>query len=194
MVWAGGAFVVRGVAGVALGREPLKLPCGSAFVASLTINRRVRTDEREAILMVTNRGYGNLPAFDGVTGFTIRAELATVDIGMAIRALLSDIRENEFHMALGALHIFVHAAQRVAGLVVVKFRNTADGLPTEGSVAVFAGNVECAVRIARNRCWRRSLRPLSEGLEGSQEDQYPYPFSTEHGTTSFGGSTPSIRF
>ena len=67
MVWAGGALILRGVAGIALGREPLKLPGGSALVTSLTFYRRMRADEREAILMVTNCGYGNLPAFDGVT-------------------------------------------------------------------------------------------------------------------------------
>ena len=131
MVWAGGGLVVRRVAGIALGRKPLKLPCGSALVTSLTFYRRMRADEREAILMVTNRGYGNLPAFDGVAGFTIRAELAAVNVGMAIRTFLPHIRKNEFHMALGALHIFVHAAQRVAGPVVVKFRDTADGLPAQ---------------------------------------------------------------
>jgi len=131
MVWAGGGLVVRRVAGIALGRKPLKLPCGSALVTSLTFYRRMRADEREAILMVTNRGYGNLPAFDGVAGFTIRAELAAVNVGMAIRTFLPHIRKNEFHMALGALHLFVHAAQRVAGLVVVKFRDASDGLPTQ---------------------------------------------------------------
>ena len=131
MVWAGGALVVRRVAGIALGRKPLKLPCGSALVTSLTFYRRMRADEREAILMVTNRGYGNPPSFDGVAGFTIRAKLAAVDVGMAIRTFLPHIRKNEFHMALGALHLFVHAAQRVAGLVVVKFRDASDGLPTQ---------------------------------------------------------------
>jgi len=50
---------------------------------------------------------------------------------MTIRTFLSHIRKNEFHMALGALHIFVHAAERVAGLVVIKFRDAADGLPTQ---------------------------------------------------------------
>ena len=131
MVWVGGALVLRSVAGIALGRKSLKLPCGSAFVTSFTLYRRMSADEREAILMVTNRGYGNLPAFDGVTRLTIRAELAAVDVGMAIRTFLSHIGKNEFYMALGALHIFVHAAQRVAGLVVVKFRDAADGLPAQ---------------------------------------------------------------
>lgn len=131
MVWAGGALVVCGVAGIALGRKSLKLTCGSTLVTSLTVYRRMRADERETILMVTNRGYGNLPAFDGVAGLTIRAELSAVNVGVAIRTFLSHIGENEFHMALGALHIFVHAAQRVARLVVVKLRNAADGLPTQ---------------------------------------------------------------
>ena len=131
MVWAGGGLVVRRVAGIALGRKPLKLPCGSALVTSLTVCRGMRADERKAILMVTNRGYGNLPAFDGVAGFTIRAELAAVNVGMAIRTFLPHIRKNELHMALSTLHIFVHAAQRVAGFVVVKFRDTADGLPAQ---------------------------------------------------------------
>jgi len=67
MVWAGGALVLRSVAGIALGRKSLKLPCGSALVTSLTFYCRMRADERKAILMVTNRGYRNLPAFDGVT-------------------------------------------------------------------------------------------------------------------------------
>ena len=67
VVWAGGALVVRGVAGIALAREPLKLTGGSTLVTRFTINRRMCADERETILMVTNRGYGNLPAFDGVT-------------------------------------------------------------------------------------------------------------------------------
>ena len=60
-------------------------------------------------------------------------------------------------------------------------------------MAVFAGNVEWAVRIARNRFWRRTLGPLSEGLEGSQKDEYSDPSSTEHGNTSLGIQIPLIR-
>jgi hypothetical protein len=90
----------------------------------------VGANERKAILMVTNRGYGNLPAFDGVTRFAIRAELAAVNVRMAVRTLLSHIRKNQFYVALGALDFFVHTAQRVNCLVVVEFGNTANRLPT----------------------------------------------------------------
>jgi hypothetical protein len=35
------------------------------------------------------------------------------------------------------------------------------------------------------------LRPLSEGLEGSQKNEYSDQSSTEHGTTSLGSLIPS---
>lgn len=67
MIRVGCTLVIRSVAGIAPGRKPLELPRGSARVTSFTVYRGMRADEREAILMITNRGYGNLPAFDGVT-------------------------------------------------------------------------------------------------------------------------------
>jgi hypothetical protein len=78
-------------------------------VARFTVNRRVRADQREAILVVTNRRYRYLPTLDGMTRFAIRAELAAVNIRMAVRTFLSHVCKNEFHMALRALHFFVHA-------------------------------------------------------------------------------------
>lgn len=63
----------------------------------------------------------------------------------------------------------MHAAQGVARLVVVKFGNAADGLPTQRCVTVLARNVEWAVRIAGNRLLCRTLRPLSVSLEREQK-------------------------
>ena len=40
----------------------------------------------------------------------------------------------------------MHAAQGVAGLVVIEFRNGADWFPTQCGMAVLAGNVQIAVR------------------------------------------------
>ena len=68
-------------------------------------------------------------------------------------------------MTLHTLHFLVHAAQRVAGLVVVKLRNTADRLPTQRGMAVLAGNIESTVRIACTWFLRRTLRPLCVSLE-----------------------------
>jgi hypothetical protein len=61
-------------------------------------------------------------------------------------------------------------------------------------VAIFAGNIQGAMRIAGDGLLRRTLRPLSEGLEGSQKNEYAYQSSTEHGTTSLGIPIPSIGY
>ena len=60
-------------------------------------------------------------------------------------------------------------------------------------MAIFAGYVEGTVRIAGNRFRRRTLRPLSEGLEGNQKNEYSDQSSTEHGATSLGIPIPLIR-
>lgn len=54
----------------------------------------MRADQREAILMITNRLHRDLPALDGVARFAIRAELAAVEVRMAVRAFLTHIGEN----------------------------------------------------------------------------------------------------
>ena len=131
MVGIAGALEIVHVTGVALGGEPLEPSRGCTFVAGLAIHRRMSADEREAILVVANRCDGNFPAFDGVAGFAVRAKLAAMDIRMAVRALLANIRENQFDVALRALHFLVHAAKWVTRFVVVKFGNTADGFPTQ---------------------------------------------------------------
>ena len=60
--------------------------------------------------MIANCIHRNLPALDGVAVLAVSAELAAMDIRVAIRAILADIREYRFDMALRAAHIFMHAA------------------------------------------------------------------------------------
>jgi hypothetical protein len=153
-----------------LGREPLELSRGGARVARFAVHGGVRADQRKAILVVANRRHGYLPSFDAMTRFAIRAELTTVNVRVAVRAFLSDVRKDQSAVALGALHFFVHASQRVARLVVVKFGDAADWLPTQGCVAVLAGDIESSpVRIPANRFLDRTMRPLSVCLERKQK-------------------------
>ena len=84
MVRVGCGLKVVRVARVTLGREPLKLSCGCAFVARFAVNGRVRTDQREAILVVAYRLYSDTPTFNRVTRFAIGAELRAVNVGMAV--------------------------------------------------------------------------------------------------------------
>ena len=50
-------------------------------------------------------------------------------------------------MALGAWSLLVHAAQRVAGAVVIELGHGANGLPTGVGVAVLAGDGDGAMGI-----------------------------------------------
>ncbi len=94
MVRVGRRLKVFRVAGVALGRETLKLPRCCAFVTRFAVNGRVRADQWEAILVTTYGLHGNVPALDGMTRFAIRAELAAVNIRMAVGTFLTHIRKN----------------------------------------------------------------------------------------------------
>ena len=87
-------------------------------------------DQREAIQMLIDLLDRNIPALDGVTLLAVGAHLGLVNVRMALPALRSDIRENRLGMALRAGNTLVHAAQRILGGVVIKFRNGADRLPT----------------------------------------------------------------
>jgi hypothetical protein len=65
---------------------------------------------------------------------------------VTISAILAYIREDGLDVTLNALHFLVHSSQRVICLVVVEFRNRADGPPSRSGVAVFAGNRQGTVR------------------------------------------------
>ncbi len=71
----------------------------------------------------------------------LRAHLPAVNIGVAIRALVSHLREDWFGVALHAGDILVHAAQREVGLAVVEVRKAADRLPGREGMAILAGDL-----------------------------------------------------
>lgn len=116
--------------------------------------RRVRAEQRESIRMLLELRGLKFPAVDGVARLAFRAELAAMDIRVAIRAMRARVREDEAHVALRALHLHVHAAQRVTRLTVVEFRNVADRFPARARVAVLARNRDCSVRILARGCLR----------------------------------------
>jgi len=103
------------------GREPLELADRRTLVTILTLHRRMRPQQREPVLVILYLLHGDIPALHRVALRAIRAHLSLVHVGMAILAVLPHIRENRLHMALRALHFFVHAPQR--GRVTVLTRN-----------------------------------------------------------------------
>ena len=90
--------------------------------------------------MILDVFVGDLPALYGVAVFAVGPELTAVEVGVAVRAMRAYIMENERSVALGTANVFVHAAEWIAGLVVIKFGDGPDGLPTRVGMAVLARN------------------------------------------------------
>ena len=97
--------------------------------------------------MIAHLPHRNIPALHGVALRAVRAHLAAMDVCVAISAVLAYVCEYRFHVALGALHFFVHAAQRIVRLVVIEFGHRADRAPAGRCVAVFARYVQGPVGI-----------------------------------------------
>lgn len=116
-------------------------------MAIFALRQRVRANQREAVLMVPNGLQGNLPSFDGVTTGAIGAELALVNVGVAIGALRADVLEHHAGMTLGASHFLMHGAQRVAGQIMIEIRIGSYGLPACTGVASSARNGNRTMRI-----------------------------------------------
>ena len=74
-----------------------------------------------------------------------------MDVRVTVLAPLPYICENWLHVALDASDRLVHAAQRVSRLIVIEFRDGADGPPALRGVTVLAGNVQISVRAVRTR-------------------------------------------
>jgi len=133
------------VAGVALRRHCLELAVGATLVAGIAVDRCVAAGQREAIIVLLNVFNGDRPPADRVALLAIRAQLALVNVGVAVLAALTDVGENHLDVTLRASDGHVHAAQRIAGLVVVELGNGADRLPAIRGMAVLARDGQIAM-------------------------------------------------
>jgi len=170
MVGVGRGFKVRRVAGIAIRGHRLELAVGRALVAGVAFHGGVGFGQRKAIVVLLHLLDGNRPAAHSMALFTIRPQLAFVNVSMAILAALSYIRENQFHVALRAGDRLVHAAQRIAGVIVIEFRNGANRPPRIGRVAILAWSVQVAVRTMRtSRLLRHAAHTCQQQYRGQVE-------------------------
>ena len=156
-----GILKILQVAGRANRGKPLELSDCSAFVALLALHRGVSSQQRETILVILNLLDGDIPAEHRVTPRAIRSHFPLVYIGMTVLTLLAGVGKHRLDVALRALHFFVHTPQWILRFVVIKFRHGADGAPSAGGVAVFAGNLQGPVRAARGFALRFRPRRYS---------------------------------
>lgn len=145
------------------------MPCSSARVASRALDTGMRSKERKPIFVRADRLHLDVPAEHGVTLLAIGAELPPMNISVAIRTLRAYIAEYRFGVAIDASHLGVHAAQRIAGLVVIKFRNRPDRLPARKGVAILAGDRDGAMRITCLKCRRTAVLRLRRHPQRQQD-------------------------
>ena len=130
---------------------PIELSYRSHFVTGIAIHNRVRTDQREPVLMFVDVVNGDLPTVHAVTDVALRPIFAAVQVGMAILALLANVAEDGIKMAFLAGYVDVHAAERIGRLVVIKLRVLANRHPSCRRMTILAGRFQGAMRIRRRQ-------------------------------------------
>jgi len=167
MTGIAGRFEIGCVTGVALRRHRLEPAGCSAFMTGVTIHAGMGAGQRKAIVMLLHLAHVNPPSANGMALLTVGSELAPVNVGVAVLAVLSNAGKYRLDVTLGARDGFMHAAQRIFRLVVIEFWNGADRLPRVCRVAVLARYVQISVRTVRV-CRLRASYTRSRGKRQKQ--------------------------
>jgi hypothetical protein len=140
VIRVGGVLPILQMAEIALrGKSKEDADSGTA-VTRVARNRSVSPEQRKTILVILHLLRSEIPALYRVTLFAVRTHLTTMNIGVTIGAILSDVGENRFGVTVNALHFFVQSAKWILRLVVIELWDCADGSPACGGVTVFARN------------------------------------------------------
>lgn len=115
-------------------------------MAIFALHRRVRSEQRETVLMIPHLLDGDVPTLHRVAFRAVVAHGVLMDVRVAVLAILPHIGKDGLGMALRALNLFVHTPERIASFVVIELGNGFDGPPRRRGMAVFARDCERTVR------------------------------------------------
>ena len=130
---------------------------GPHLVTRVAIHPRVRSNQREAVLVLIDVVNGNLPTIGVVAEVALGAILAAMQIGVAVLALDGGVAEIEVLVAVGALHFGVPATQRKLGFRMVEFKFGAQRLPALCVVTLLASDLELVTVRALKRSIERDV-------------------------------------
>ncbi len=127
-------------------------------MAGIAGYRRMSTEQWKSIQVILHCVRGYLPSADRMAILASGAELAAMDVGVAIRALLTDLGEDFADMTLAAGHVLVQPSQRELGFgVVVELRLSANRFPAHARMAAFARYIQRTMGIC-GPLWLSPLR------------------------------------
>ena len=101
----------------------------------------------------------------------VGAELAAMNIGVAVRAVLANVGKNRPEVAFRAVDFFVLAAKGITSRVVAEFRNGANRGPACVRVAVLAGNGQSPMRTPAGLPLRGQWVGTGEHQSGEHEPE-----------------------
>jgi hypothetical protein len=127
---------------------PIELSDSARRVTCITIHNRMRADQRETILVLIDVVHRHGPAVRVVTQVALSTILASVNVGVAVLALLAGISEDRVNVALLARDLRMKTTQGKCRLAVIKFRLRAQGQPTFTGMAVLTRNFQRPMRIS----------------------------------------------
>jgi hypothetical protein len=107
-------------------------------VTGITVDRRVRPDKREAVLMLIDVVDRHLPSGVPMADVTLRRVLSAMNVRVTILALISNFGEYQVGVAVLATNALMHPTQSEAGRPMIELQNVAKGFPTLGSMAILA--------------------------------------------------------
>ncbi len=108
------------VASDALRAQPRIHARSGSAMAGLARHRRMTAEQWKAIQVILNRLRGDRPSLNRVAVFALSAELAPVEIGMAVRALRPGFGKNVRDVARFTGDVLMHPAQRELGSAMVE--------------------------------------------------------------------------
>ena len=139
---------LAGVATEALSAESDVLPDGCARVAGIARKSGVRTNQREAIPVVLDSPRVYAPSLHRMAVLALRAELALVEICMAIRAAGAGFGKDFRYVARITRDILMHATKLEMGFrIVIEFEPRPKGRPTRSGVTLLTWDRKLPMRV-----------------------------------------------
>ncbi len=133
----------------------------------------------KAVIVILDCAGRHLPTLYRMTLCAVGAKFATVNIRVAIRAVLAYVLEVQTSVALHARDLLVHATQRIPSAFVLELGHGANRLPTQLGMAILARHRHGSVRIGHLGT-RTLLRPPCLLLRGDARHQGQHPSSNHH--------------
>jgi hypothetical protein len=127
---------------------PIELSHGSRCVTRVAIDNRMRADERKTVLVFVDVVHRHCPAVDVVAQIALGTILASMNVGVAVLALLTSIGEYGVDVTLFARNLGVQASQRKPGFAVIKLRTRTQRQPSFAGMAVLTRDLQGPMRIS----------------------------------------------